>query len=259
MRSASRKIKNIRLPQLVVMVICVLFGSLLHACEKLRVVGSDQWIPFAFAKESADSLHPTGIAYDVVRLIGQELGIPVQITIGLPWRRIELAMDKGTADILAGNYWTEERAKRWALSDAFANDEVRIFVRRENNFPFNSMSDLIGKRGVMPAGISLGQEFDSFKHNLDIHEVKLHTQMIDMLALERVDYMILPLLSGRLKIKDAGYENALVAKSKAVSVNAVHLSISRQSSCIVLLDRINQLIEQRKNDGSIAAIVAAYQ
>ncbi|OZG70769.1 hypothetical protein BTA51_24630 [Hahella sp. CCB-MM4] len=228
------------------------------ACEKIRVVGSDQWIPFAYTSPDQPD-KPIGIAYDVVRLLGADLGVSVEIDVGIPWRRIELEMDNGTADLLAGNYWTEQRAKRWAVTRDFASDKVHVFVRKGEEFSYSSLSDLIGKAGVIPAGISLGQEFDSFKPNLDIYEVKQHTQMIEMLMKRRLDYMILPLYSGNLKIKALGYGEGISVLPTPVSVNSVHLSLSRESSCVVLLEKMNRQIERRVADGSIQAIISAYQ
>ncbi len=236
----------------------LLSGGAAAACDKIRVVGSDQWIPFAYADAMVPD-HPLGIAYDVVRLISKDLDIPIEIEMGLPWRRIELELDTGSGDLLAGNYWNDERARRWAITEAIADDEVRVFTLSDKTFEFQDMSDLIGKSGVMPFGISYGQEFDSFKWNLDIDEVRLHTQAISMLVLGRKDYLLLPQYSGELKVNRMGYKNRIVALPKPLAVNSVHLALSRKSPCVVLLDLINQAIVKRKQDGSIDEIVRRYR
>jgi len=182
----------------------LLLCSTSYSCDSITAAGSDQWIPFAYAEP--DSNTPTGIAYDVVRLIGRELNIPVNFHTGLPWKRIELGLETGSIDLLAGNYWNAERANSWIITDAFANDEVRIFVRSDHAFPFESLKDLEGRSGVMPRGISLGQTFDQYKSRLDIHEVQQHTQMFAMLNLDRIDYMVLPYLNGRIKTKYLGFQ-----------------------------------------------------
>lgn len=236
----------------------LLSGGAAAACQKIRVVGSDQWVPFAYADVVVPD-HPLGIAYDVVRLISRDLGIPVEIEMGLPWLRIELELDTGAADLLAGNYWNDERAMRWAITEPIATDEVRVFTLSDKTFQYQEIADLIGKSGVMPFGISYGQEFDTFKSNLDLDEVRLHTQAISMLALERRDYMILPLYSGKLKVNRMGYKNQIVALPEPLAINNVHLALSRKSPCIVLLELINQAILKRKQDGSIDEIVRRYQ
>ncbi len=224
------------------------------ACQKIRVVGSDQWIPFAYAEAAAPD-HPLGIAYDVVRLISRELDIPIDIEMGLPWRRIEMELDTGSADLLAGNYWNDERAQRWAITSPIANDEVRVYTLANKTFIYREIADLVGRAGVMPSGISYGQEFDNFKNNLEIFEVKMHTQAVSMLALGRKDYMLLPLYSGERKINQMGYKSQIVALPEPLTINSVHLALSRQSSCIELLEQINKTIEKIKSNGSIDEII----
>lgn len=233
-------------------------------CDTLTVVGSDQWIPFAFLnkgdQEHIDEKYPTGIAYDVVRLIGSDLHLSIDFQVGQPWRRIEQKMDSGQADLLAGNYWNEERAQKWAITRSFSQDEVRIYTHQRGRFKFTKITDLRERHGLIPSGVSFGQAFDQYKSELDIQEVKDHEQILAMLSHRRTDYIILPYLNTQRKIKRYGYDGQIVALEKPLSINQVHLSLAKQSPCYSddLLKRINQVITKRKKDGSINAIERAY-
>lgn len=233
-------------------------------CNSLTVVGSDQWIPFAFLNkddsEHIDQKYPKGIAYDVVRLIGSDLQLNLNFQVGQPWRRVEQKMNNGQVDLLAGNYWNEQRDKKWAISQSFSRDEVRVFTHKDNTFDFKDVSDLKKRHGLIPSGASFGQKFDQYKLKLDIKEVKDHKQILAMLSHRRTDYIVLPYLNTQRKIKQYGYQNQIVALEKPLSINQVHLSLSKQSPCYSddLLNRINQAITNRKADGSIDAIVEAY-
>lgn len=240
--------------------VTLLFSMVTYAssCDKLKVSGSDQWIPFAYSEGDYPNRTPVGIAYEVVALIAQDLNIPLTIQVGLPWARIEALLERGELDLLAGNYWNEERAKKWLVTEDFGEDEVRVFVKKEGRFPFHSLDDLKKKKGLMPFGVSFGQEFDSYKKNLNLDTVHLHQQMIKMLSLDRADYVILPLYSGVSKIKDLGYHGKIEALERPVNVNKVHLSLSRQSPCAGLLEQINEIIAQRKQDGTFSKIFAKY-
>ena len=239
-----------------IFLLTLLVCSTSYSCDSITVAGSDQWLPFAYSE--SDSNTPTGIAYDVVRLIGKKLNIPVNFNTGLPWKRIELGMETGSIDLLAGNYWNAERAESWHITDAFANDEVRIFVRSGHAFPFDSLKDLEGRSGVMPRGISFGQAFDQYKSQLDIHEVQQHTQMFAMLNLGRIDYMVLPYLNGQIKTKNLGFQGKIIALKNNVSVNGVHLSLSKKSDCRHLLPQINKVIQRAKDRGTIKDIIKQY-
>jgi polar amino acid transport system substrate-binding protein len=240
--------------------ILYLISSTLSAGEyrELSVSGSDQWIPFAYATGSNAERRARGIAYDVVNQIGQDLEIPVKIEIGIPWARIEAMLQSGDLDILAGNYWNKERALKWIISDHFAEDDVRVFVANDRIFKFEGLDDLKGRRGLMPQSVSFGQKFDSFKQNLTLETVLTHKQIITMLYLGRADYAILPYYSGLSKIKSLGYLGQIVPLDEPVNVNNVHLSLSRNSPCSKLIDKINRIIALRKEDGTIKRIINSY-
>lgn len=238
---------------------CLISQSLVaQSCDELSVAGSDQWIPFAYTTGDNGSQKPAGIAYEVTKLIGKELGIPVKISVGIPWARIELMLGNGSLDMLAGNYWNQERAIKWIITESFAEDDVRVFVKKGRTFPFHELTDLIGKRGIMPRAVSFGQKFDAFKSNLNLESVQLHQQMIAMLQLDRTDYAILPLFSGISTIKHLGHHGEIIPLETPINVNTVHLSLSRESPCAKLTDKINQVIRKLKTDGTIQTITASY-
>lgn len=228
-------------------------------CKELSVSGSDQWIPFAYASGEHPYKQAKGIAYDVVDQIGRDLGIAINLKLGIPWSRIEAMLENGDLDLLAGNYWNEDRAKKWLVTDHFALDDVRVFVRRDQSFPFQELKDLEGKRGLLPQGVSFGQDFDAYKKRLNIETVQLHEQMIRMLQLKRADYFILPFYSGVGKIRNLGFQEYIVPLETPVNVNTVHLSLSRRSPCAELLDEINQIIKQGRADGTFEAIFSKYR
>ncbi|KTF07255.1 extracellular solute-binding protein, partial [marine sediment metagenome] len=84
-------------------------------CKALRTAGAQQWFPYAF-NEFDGKLKATGIAFDVLTLLSQDLGITLKIETGLPWKRIESKLDAGELDILAGNYWNETRSRKWLIT-----------------------------------------------------------------------------------------------------------------------------------------------
>jgi polar amino acid transport system substrate-binding protein len=225
-------------------------------CQRLKVVGSDQWIPFAYIEGS----EAKGIAYDVVRLISDDLMLAIEIQEKQPWRRLEKKMDSGQVDLLAGNYWNQQRAQKWAITDAISQDEVRVFVNKDHAFKFASLNDLIGREGVMPGGVSFGEHFDQFKSRLTISGITTHEQILAMLGHHRVDYAILPYFNTLRKLNNTPFQKQLIALSEPVSLNRVHLALSRKSPCFseTLLKRINTAISSRLQDGSIRKIEDSY-
>lgn len=225
-------------------------------CNELTVVGSDQWIPFAYSEYG----QPKGIAFDTVQLLALDLGLELRFKFNIPWKRLELLMDNGDADLLAGNYWTEQRDKKWAISQAFSQDEIRIFRRTDKTIQYSRLADLKTHRGLIPRGVSLGATFDSFKPQLNLDEVQTHNQMITMLNIGRADYIVLPLFNGQRKINQMGLGQELVSVTPAISVNRVHLSLSKKALCFSQdrLTQFNEAISKRLKDGSIKKIEETY-
>ncbi len=235
-------------------------------CTQLIVAGAEQWRPFAYTEMATESVNTEslntepvnkGVAHDIIDIIGKELNIAIQRLPGTPWKRIEIELEKGQIDILAGNYWTKERAKKWLITDAIASESVNLFTLADQTFEYSSLSDLDGKRGVVPMGISLGYDFDQKRKELDIMEVRTHSQMYDMLRLGRVDYLVSPRYAAKTYLKRK--ENASITMlPNAINTYQVHLSMSRQSRCIHLLPDINRIINEKIQDGSLKEIMSRY-
>jgi len=226
------------------------------SCHTLRVAGSDQWLPFSYVDPARPDRY-RGIAHDTVQAIARHLGLKVEVVSGLPWKRIELALEQGTIDVIAGNYYTDERAKKWRLSEPFAIDEVRVFVHRHAPFMAESLSDLIGKSGVVPLGASLGNTFDAIKAQLTLHEVVQHKQMFAMLSKQRVDYMVLPHFGGLIEAENFGYPN-IIPLDLTVSYNDVHLAFSRATACQQVIEKANAFIIRSRQNGLLDSIINRY-
>ena len=225
-------------------------------CNRLTVAGAEQWRPFAYTVKSPN---PTakGIAHDVVKIIGAELNLSVRQRLEIPWKRIEFQLEQGQIDILAGNYWTQERADKWLLTDPIASESVHLFTLRSKQFKFNSLNDLNGKIGVVPRGISLGADFDEARKTLKILEVRSHEQMYEMLSKQRVDYLVSPHYAAQKFLAKEQNQNVTMI-DKPINTYDVHLSLSPKSPCALLLPRINEIIQDKKLDGSIDSIIQQY-
>ena len=225
-------------------------------CDSLSVAGAEQWRPFAFTTHTpTPSAH--GIAHDVVKIIGKELDIPVHQQVEIPWKRIEFQLEQGQLDVLAGNYWTKERAEKWLLTDPIASEKVHIFTRRGEQFEFRALDNLRGKSGVVPRGISLGADFDEMRKSLQIVDVRTHEQMYDMLRAGRVDYLVSPVYAAQKHLNDP-LNRDIVMLPQPINTYDVHLSLSPKSPCSTLLPKINKVIQDKKLDGTIDGIVRQY-
>ena len=228
-------------------------------CKSLHTAGAQQWFPYAFNKVDG-RLKATGIAFDVLTLLAQDLGVTLKIETGLPWKRIESKLDTGELDILAGNYWNEARSRKWLITAPFAKEEVYVVLSpslvqtRGTKISLNALTQYIG---VMPRGISLGEKFDSIKSKLNIIEVKDHDKMYEMIRRHRADYAISP-QSAALSHLNAPENDGMQLSQSAISSNDVHFAISAKSKCASLFPEVNDALSARLKDGSIEQIINTY-
>lgn len=227
-------------------------------CRQFAVAGAEQWVPFAYHQQQDGQLVARGIAHEVIRLVAADMQIGVKQKVGMPWKRIELELEQGSLDILAGNYWSKSRAEKWLLTHAIAHEPVKLLTLKANTFTFDKLTDLTGRIGVVPRGISLGQDFDQARKTLRILEVRTHEQMYEMLNRGRVDYMVSPEFAALQHLKKAENRN-ITFLSKAINLYPVHLSFSRHSACSGLFSKFNQVLAQKLQDGSIDVLLSAYR
>lgn len=227
-----------------------------QACEAISITGSNQWYPFAYRDPDGDL---TGVAPTIARTLFEKQGLEVSFLRQKPWKRNLAELEAGKLDVIAGAYWDAERAERFLYTDAITQDEVRIFTRQGAEFPFTSLEDLKGLRGVKPLGVSLGKDFEDFAaRHLQVSEVPSYPGMIRQVALGRADYMGLALYNGMRQIELAGYAGKVVPLSYPVAVNGVHLILSPNSPCADRLESVNLAIEEMRDSGEVLSIIRRF-
>lgn len=96
-----------------------------YRSEGITVVGSNQWKPFTFANEAGEY---TGLLVELWRVWEEKTGVPVRLVFD-NWP-IALGLFKsGSADVLSGLYFSEERADFMEFSDPLHSTSVVLAIR----------------------------------------------------------------------------------------------------------------------------------
>jgi len=227
-------------------------------CNVLRVAGTSNWEPVAYINQETHK--PTGIAYDFSKIVGEKLNIPVEVDADLPWKRVLRKLKFGEIDMTAGIYWTKERATLYQYTSPIFTNNVRVFVVKGKEFPFEKLEDLIGRVGGVPLGGSFGEEFDTFarKHKLKLESVERRKQLVTKTLLGRNDYFIQDYLDGMRYLNKAGLQGQIVALPYPLSITNVYFAISRKSPCLVIVPQINAIINKANQDGTLQTIINKY-
>ena len=117
----------------------------------------------------AENGRPLGLYFDIVTAVFDDMGVQYEITV-VPFKRALLHAYEGKG-IVVGIYKTKERSKKLDYSYSFYESKVVLFVRPNQDFPFSSMADLIGKTIATKVGWSYGVEFDKARVRLDFQAI----------------------------------------------------------------------------------------
>jgi len=238
-------------------IIAFVFSTQLQAdeCSSIHVGKSSNWFPVAY--DNTNTGTGEGIAIDILMLVEQHLGIPVEIDQELPWLRVHKQLENGSLDMITGLYWTSKRTDYLQYTEPYFINEARVFVLKENHFEYQTIEDLKNKVGGLPTGSSYGEQFDNFaeKYALPVERVDDKEQLFGKLLAGRNDYLILDFNDGMAFIKQSKLEQKIVALPQPVSVTDVFMAISKHSPCIKHLASINELLAQIKQDGRLDRII----
>ncbi len=218
--------------------------------------GAADWLPLAY--KNPESSENKGVAYDVAKLVADELSIPLDVQHP-PWSRMLLQLANGELDMALALYWNKERSKKYVYTQPYLNNEARIFVKKGREFAYGKFEDLMDRQGIIPAGSSFGEAFDAFVKNnapplLLSHMRSNKDNMAKMVMLERADYFIQDYLDGMIYLKSRGLDDTIVPLPTPLSENQVHFALSRNSPCIHLAPKINEIIQRLRQQGIVEEI-----
>lgn len=224
-------------------------------CTALKINGGSNWYPY-FYRNGSDHF---GIVGDIVLEASNRISVKPIMGKKAPWKRILFDLKNGKLDVVAGALKTKEREKLFSFSSPVYYSEFHIFVRKSNPFKFQSLEDLIGKRGIKIRGMSLGQKIDEYAfENLVIEEVTDSDSLFKMVAAKRADYGIFYLQSGTSELEKLKLNQSLMALPYPLTQQPLYIVLSKQSKCPEALQRFSQEIDLMKQDGTIKKIADYY-
>lgn len=236
-------------------VILVIYSATSFGCEKLSVNGADGWYPY-FARQNPEHL---GIMGDIVTKAANRASIKIDLRPSIPWKRILFNLRNGKLDIIAGALKTQQREKQFKFSPAVHHAELRVFVRRDQSFDYQQLSDLRGKHGAKVRGMSLGQEADKYAFdNLVVDDAPSPKSLFQMVASGRLDYGIFYWSTGKKEVNKRNLSAIIDILPTPVSKEGLYIAFSKNSPCQHQIESVNNEIRRMKEDGSVESIIQYY-
>lgn len=223
--------------------------------DVLTVFVDSNYPPYMYELEGtlADGLYPR-LLQEVVNQAGEKVAVKAY-----PWKRALIYSEEGKGAV-AGAYKNAERLKFYDYSNSLYQEKLVLFVNKNKPFEFNSIADLKGKVVGVNRGWSYGQEFDDARANklFDVNIRNHPDENFKMLALGRIDCLILDKQSGDSFIKIMGIKDQVVSLPNAFSVNDGYLIVPKKMKMAGFIAKFNAALEQIKKDGTYNKIVKTY-
>ena len=227
-------------------------------CQPISAWGNESLPPMAYMEQDT----PKGFGIEIVQAVLDEAGIDFRFKMA-PWKRayIEALRGKG---LVFGMYLTEERAKVFDFSKALWSEEIVLATRKGQEFPFEKMADLKGKRISLQRGTRPGTEFERALKNEVFVAVPNNSpvERIGILMHGKIDAAIFNpgIASVAWNARQAGFpmSNISVLK-KPLAIKAKHIGILKSLHKTQLMEKINAAIDTLNERGVIQNIITRYE
>lgn len=230
------------------------FAAAQDACTQLTITGHPSYPPIGY--QDGEAIAGAGAA--MLAEIGATLGVPVVSRYTGTWEDAQAAARDGTADVIFGIYFNDERATYLDyVQPAFTTDPVVAFVRSGDGFTFAGQNDLVGKQGVTNVGESFGVELDAFiADNLDVARVDGLEAAITELLEGRADYLIYGLYPALAVAAEMGVQAEIETLSPTLLDAEMFVAFSKLSPCLSMMEAVGAEIEAMQANGRIGELIA---
>lgn len=220
-----------------------------HHCKSIAVSFSENWVPISYYKEDGTA---DGIAIRLHRRVLGELGVQPNFIGDIPWPRQLAMLKSGNLDALTSVNYTEERDREFLLTDSFHQFKVRAFGRKEHDVTLERVEDLTKYNVAYSRGASFGAKFDKLAEDTsNIFPINGTDNILKLLALGRVDLVILPEFLGTRLIKETELVGQISIKGPVIYEQRIHMAFSRKSECACLRDAYNKTLDELSSNGFV--------
>jgi ABC-type amino acid transport substrate-binding protein len=170
----------------------------LAAHKKIVVGGETDWAPFDFVDENGKY---SGIADDYLRIIGEKLGIELEMVTGPSWEELLTMLRQKEIDVLPAIYHSTEREAFVHYTDPYLKITEFIFARSENQ-TISSFTDLKDKTTVVVKGYTIEKYIRSNYPNYNLITAPTIQDALKKLITGEADAFIGDIISTSYNIKE---------------------------------------------------------
>ena len=213
--------------------LCLSGSTLVQAseCVSLSATGNPEYPPFLWQSEAGH--HLNGAVSHLLQRLAEKIQIPITTQYVGPWSRSQQEVRSGRVDLMAGAFYTSERADYMEyFSPAMMFTKSVVWQAVDHSFAYHQPDDLVGRWGVTVINNSFGQQFDEYaRDNLNLLKVASLEQAFNMLTAGRADYVLYERGPGLAYAEHLGILEKVNAVEPSISSEGLFLAISKLSPC----------------------------
>jgi polar amino acid transport system substrate-binding protein len=222
--------------------------------ESLRIAALIGWPPF-----SADDLPNDGFSNDLTQTVLKRMGHDSKVSM-MPWARALEMTKRGRYEVLPSVWYSDERAKELVFTDPIASNRIVFIKESVNDFEFDGLDSLTGKR----IGIVQGYDYrDDFLQGEDftLEATNDFITNVKKLLAGRVDLTVSDELVAKYAINKnlPKFANELAYTDGSLSEKTLHVTFSRDMPrAEQMAEAFNAELAKMREDGTYDAILARH-
>lgn len=201
-------------------------------CERLIVTGSPDAPPYLW-RDPQDPKHLMGASADLFKQAAQALGVKVEVLYAGKRSQALDEVRSGRMDMLvdAPLSLAELEALDY-IHPPLIQNEIMIWVRKDQALPLSTLTDLQGHRGAASERIRPTHALDAaIKTHLSLERLPNLTEAFQKLMLGEVDYVLASRYPGMAMVQTLGLAQDLIPRPEPVDKPGLYLALSFNSAC----------------------------
>ncbi len=221
--------------------------------EPLRIAASP-WPPY-----TGEELPGNGLAIRIVTEAFKRAGYATTVAIE-SWPRTLEGVDIGVYDVIAAAWYSPDRAQRFAFTEPYLTNRMRLVGRRDRPLNIASLADLAGLKVAVVRDYAYGEEFDRATHFTKVPQNHL-VQGLLLLVGGQVDLVAGDEFAIRHELKEymPAQSETLQLLPKAMAFKSLHAAVSRDNpKHQQIVSDFNKSLAAMNADGTLRAIMDEY-
>ncbi len=234
----------------------VSFAHSNHGSHTAVNIGYAKYAPYSFSDHNG----ATGIEVDIINRVFDELNIDVSHQV-LPWKRVQANVEKGLLDAYVAVITPKRLAYTIPSQTPMITGRVVAFLHRDNltNPAFSRVNTIQDLRSFRIGGLNGNGWIRKNLPDLDIRRVVSMRALAKMLLRKRVDFVPENMHILQYYLAQIDPQQKITYKTLDIPDIELHFLMSKKSSHLELLPKIDAILKRMQASGEIEKIYAKYR